>query len=71
MRLYKDLKQCPFCGGRASLSPGHNLEYYIDKDLKIAGETVYRVQCNNCLVMTFNYEKPKDAVIAWNRRLKG
>ena len=71
MRIYKDLKLCPFCGGKASLSPSHNSQYYIDKDLKISGGDIrYHVQCNNCLIRTFDYEKSKDAEIAWNRRIK-
>lgn len=71
MQIYKDLKQCPFCGGRASLSPSHNSQYYIDKELKISGGDIYyHVQCNHCLITTFDYESPENAVIAWNKRIK-
>lgn len=69
MRLFKDIKSCPFCKGKASLNPSHNENFYIDKDLKISGGDIrYYVRCNNCLVSTFEYEKPNDAIIAWNRR---
>lgn len=70
MRIYKDLKPCPFCNGKASLSATHNDKFYIDKQLKISGGNIYfHVQCNNCLVSTFEYEESKSAVIAWNRRV--
>ena len=60
------LKPCPFCGAI-------DLEEWL-KDtsknkcelLKIRG--VWKVVCCGCGVETANYDKPEQAIKAWNRR---
>ena len=51
------LKPCPFCGLDAKICHGHS-HYY--------------ARCTNqeCLVKTRRYLDVKEAIIAWNRRVK-
>lgn len=49
------LKDCPFCGGAAS----------VEFSLKIDPH----VQCGSCLAKAYYYENIEEAVQAWNRRI--
>lgn len=54
----EELKKCPFCGGKAKIYKSFD---YVSK---------YRVECTKCWAHTPNYDKPKKAFEAWNRRVK-
>ena len=54
-----ELKQCPFCGGKANLVTHHN---------RACTWARYYVKCERCLVHQHNYETPQIAIEAWNRR---
>ena len=61
MKIIQDeMKPCPFCGGRAVLSPmpGTNKNWW-------------RVQCSSCGGTTWPLVEPKDAMSLWNRRPSG
>lgn len=53
-----DIKDCPFCGGKAS----------IFKD-KYEGEIIYTVSCEECGISTAAYEHEQSALNDWNRRV--
>lgn len=55
----KELKPCPFCGGRAILNIIGN-KYYVDCNAKIG-------ECP-CIPKTFDFDVAEDAIEAWNRR---
>jgi Lar family restriction alleviation protein len=52
------LEMCPFCGEKdqVELAPTTNSFWY--------------VMCLDCGVATENYERPEEAVAAWNRRVQ-
>lgn len=56
-----ELKPCPFCGGDAFLAEyDYSLgDYYV---------VTHVVECNGCHATTFEYDSPKEAADAWNRR---
>lgn len=53
-----DIKDCPFCGGKASIFTE-----------KYDGETVYMVCCEECGICTAAYEYEQPAINDWNRRV--
>lgn len=58
-----DLKQCPFCGGEATMDWA-----FIEK--KYVGIVEYhKVKCITCKSQTNIYASRKDAVNAWNKRV--
>ena len=52
----KQLKPCPFCGGRAGI-----YQDYMG---------FWHVQCDNCGIGTLNNEIKELAVRSWNRRVE-
>lgn len=52
------LLPCPFCGGKASVSIGHNGEH----------EQLMYVECVSCAGMADMYRYRAEAIAAWNRR---
>lgn len=50
----KELKPCPFCGGKAS---------YIE-----SGKGAYWIKCYRCRVETEAYDCKEEALKVWNRR---
>jgi hypothetical protein len=67
-----ELELCPFCRGRSHLASAHCCnQVYIGTD-GFAKElpVFYRVFCEDCIAQTCQYEEPKDAIKAWNRRDK-
>jgi hypothetical protein len=67
-----ELELCPFCRGRAHLASAHVCnQIYIGTDgFSKELPVLYRVFCEDCLAQTCQYEEPKDAIKAWNRRDK-
>lgn len=73
------LKPCPFCGGKARLTPSFTTVVpaigengaYVDAD--IDGSPSW-VECTTCLAMGQAFDAGTDddrnAVCAWNRRIK-
>ena len=59
--MTKNLKPCPFCGGKAAV---HELE---TRTSSIGG---YYVICTKCLTSSNNYSTPEIAAERWNRRVK-
>ncbi len=56
-----ELKECPFCGGKAKLS----------NRLVVDGtqvKTVYHIYCTNCLAAIAEYDTEFSALAAWNMR---
>ncbi|HUS89670.1 MAG TPA: Lar family restriction alleviation protein [Desulfosporosinus sp.] len=54
------LKPCPFCGGEADVSIGHNGE----------NEELIYVECVSCAGMANMYKYRAEAITAWNARTK-
>ena len=50
----KELKRCPFCGGRADLNKDYLGHFYIS--------------CDKCEIMTDSCVDPNIPIAAWNRR---
>lgn len=50
-----ELKRCPFCGGKAKLAFRKGIDDWA------------KVYCTKCGV-NYIYEKPEQAIAAWNRR---
>lgn len=65
-----ELKQCPFCGGRAVLDIAESSYsiYIIDRKELIMSPSIFRVVCYNCLARTVDYQDSDDAKNAWNKR---
>lgn len=60
--MKNDLKPCPFCGGVAAMWNRGNMNVY----------KTYRACCMKCHVAQADgiYYSEKDAVTAWNKRVK-
>ena len=56
-----ELKECPFCGGKAKLSNRLVVEGNVVK-------TVYHIYCTNCLVAIAEHDTEYGAIAAWNMR---
>lgn len=56
-----ELKPCPFCGGKATISTDTVREYN-------TWETLTFVKCTKCHVKTGYFGLKINAMIAWNRR---
>ena len=52
----KELKSCPFCGGKAYIVKGKG--YY-----------AYWIKCYDCRVETEAYEFEDEAIEVWNKRV--
>lgn len=57
-QLNPELKNCPFCGGRATLSFGDSINT----------KTLYFIECGKCFVGGLKYYSLEDAKIFWNTR---
>lgn len=55
------LKRCPFCGGEA---------HFLHDDGGDSGDETYSVECDNCSCDIGWYNTRKEAVEAWNRRVR-
>lgn len=57
----EELKQCPFCGGRAAM----------EKEQLTRGAVLFRASCQNayCRICTPWHHSRCDAVVHWNRRV--
>lgn len=53
-----ELKPCPFCGGEARCEP-----------FVCLGFTSYYVGCKECDASTHHFDRKKEAIMAWNRRV--
>ena len=64
--------RCPFCGNPAMLnfSANGNRRFYDEYGQLQHTELTYVVECSYCLARTGDYKQPKDAIEAWNRRVK-
>ncbi len=59
------LKDCPFCGGQASLDP---MEFTTDG---VVLDRIWFVECDDCHVSTGGeVHNPDEAVALWNRRTR-
>lgn len=62
MVMIEKLKPCPFCGGKAILA--------YDSSSDESCQTMYTVECENCIAnISWDTSKLK-AIAAWNRRVK-
>lgn len=55
----KELKPCPFCGGKAQLLPA----YY-------GSSTVWHVVCSRCRAESMTNESPSRPIHYWNERMR-
>lgn len=61
----EELKECPFCGGKASAFS--LAELYPVKSLKDR-PPMYRVSCTDCYAASSDFPSRPAAIAAWNRR---
>ena len=65
---YKDIKPCPFCGGKAIFAS----EYKSDDDWNILNghyHRTYMVGCTNCGIYTQEYSEKIKPFQIWQRRV--
>ena len=56
----EELKRCPFCGGKAKMTPA-----------RAKGEPIrVRIYCTSCKTTSF-WDWEQQAIEAWNRRVEG
>ncbi len=55
MSKQQSIERCPFCGGKGN-------DWWVSSG--------YFIECDKCKATTNNYEFKKDAIQAWNRRIK-
>ena len=53
-----ELKPCPFCGGKATIT----------KSVDVCNNKFYSVKCFRCGVLTTFRDRQYNAIEAWNRR---
>ncbi len=65
MEIKKELKPCPFCGGKAKLKVYRNSQG--EKEYFVYCTSIYPTECAVCPDTTF-YISKDGAIDAWNRR---
>jgi Lar family restriction alleviation protein len=59
------LRSCPFCGGKAKIIKGQK------SDTRMCGlKPFYKVYCPVCQNRTWTHLIKKNAIAAWNKRVK-
>ena len=70
-----ELKPCPFCGSKASITAIDARYYRSVKDFKhtknSCGSSSFYVYCNGCGIKVKNNQDSSEVIAAWNKRSEG